>query len=165
MSKERILVVDDEEDILELVRYNLAKEGYHVTGALTGEDALNKARSEAFDLIVLDLMLPGIDGLEVTKKLKNSPKTESVPIHLKANLENSEMKIIVEDRGIGIAKKHLPRLFERFYRVDKARSRKLGGTGLGLAIVKHIAQAHGGQVTVKSTPGKGSTFTIHLPKN
>jgi len=80
MSNERILVVDDEEDILELVRYNLAREGYHVTGALTGEDALNKARSEAFDLIVLDLMLPGIDGLEVAKRLKNSPETEEVPI-------------------------------------------------------------------------------------
>jgi two-component system alkaline phosphatase synthesis response regulator PhoP len=80
MSKERILVVDDEEDILELVRYNLAKEGYHVTGALTGEDALTKARSETFDLIVLDLMLPGIDGLEVTKRLKKSPKTEQIPI-------------------------------------------------------------------------------------
>jgi len=75
MSKERILVVDDEEDILELVRYNLAREGYHVTGALTGEDALKKARSETFDLIVLDLMLPGIDGLEVAKRLKNSPKS------------------------------------------------------------------------------------------
>ena len=57
MSNERILVVDDEEDILELVRYNLAKEGYHVIGALTGEDALQKARSETFDLIVLDLSL------------------------------------------------------------------------------------------------------------
>jgi len=80
MSKERILVVDDEEDILELVRYNLAREGYHVTGALTGEDALKKARSETFDLIVLDLMLPGIDGLEVAKRLKSSSKTEQVPI-------------------------------------------------------------------------------------
>jgi two-component system phosphate regulon sensor histidine kinase PhoR len=85
-------------------------------------------------------------------------------IHLKANLKDSEMKIIVEDRGIGIAKKHLPRLFERFYRVDKARSRNLGGTGLGLAIVKHIAQAHGGNVTVESTLGEGSVFTIHLPE-
>jgi len=85
-------------------------------------------------------------------------------IHLKANLKDSEVKIIVEDRGIGIAKKHLPRLFERFYRVDKARSRNLGGTGLGLAIVKHIAQAHGGNVTVESTLGEGSMFTIHLPE-
>jgi two-component system phosphate regulon sensor histidine kinase PhoR len=86
-------------------------------------------------------------------------------IHLTANLNDSEVKIVVKDQGIGIAKKHLNRLFERFYRVDKARSRKLGGTGLGLAIVKHIAQAHGGQVTVKSALGKGSTFTIHLPKS
>ncbi|MEA1947637.1 MAG: ATP-binding protein, partial [Thermodesulfobacteriota bacterium] len=63
----------------------------------------------------------------------------------------------------GIGKEHLPRLFERFYRVDKARSRKLGGTGLGLAIVKHIAQAHEGRIHVESTPGKGSTFEIYLP--
>ena len=80
MPKELILVVDDEEDILELVRYNLVKEGYQVTGALTGEDALKKARSEPFDLIVLDLMLPGIDGLDVTKKLKGNQKTENIPI-------------------------------------------------------------------------------------
>ena len=80
MPNERILVVDDEEDILELVRYNLVKEGYQVSGTLTGEDALQMARSEAFDLIVLDLMLPGIDGLEVTKNLKGSQKTESTPI-------------------------------------------------------------------------------------
>jgi two-component system phosphate regulon sensor histidine kinase PhoR len=86
-------------------------------------------------------------------------------IHLKAHRNDSEIKISVEDQGIGIAKKHLPRLFERFYRVDKARSRKMGGTGLGLAIVKHIAQAHGGNITVESTLGKGSTFTIHLPVN
>ena len=86
-------------------------------------------------------------------------------VHLKASTTDSEFQISVEDQGIGIAKKHLPRLFERFYRVDKARSRKLGGTGLGLAIVKHIAHAHGGQVTVESTPGKGSAFTIHLPRS
>jgi two-component system phosphate regulon sensor histidine kinase PhoR len=67
------------------------------------------------------------------------------------------------DEGCGISSEHLPRIFERFYVVDKSRSRKLGGTGLGLAIVKHIAQAHGGHVTVESTPGKGSTFTICLP--
>jgi two-component system alkaline phosphatase synthesis response regulator PhoP len=80
MPKERILVVEDEEDILELVRYNLVKEGYQVTGALTGEDALKKARAEVFDLIVLDLMLPGIDGLDVAKKLKSDQKTEHFPI-------------------------------------------------------------------------------------
>jgi len=74
-----------------------------------------------------------------------------------------EIIISVSDQGCGIEKKHLPRLFERFYRVDKARSREMGGTGLGLAIVKHIAQAHRGHVSVESALGKGSVFSIHLP--
>jgi two-component system phosphate regulon sensor histidine kinase PhoR len=69
----------------------------------------------------------------------------------------------VQDTGPGIAAEHLPRLTERFYRVDRSRSRETGGTGLGLAIVKHVAQRHGGQVDVKSTPGQGSTFMISLP--
>ena len=76
---------------------------------------------------------------------------------------NAEVTIAVSDHGCGIDDEHLPRLFERFYRVDKARSRKLGGTGLGLAIVKHIVQAHQGRITVDSTPGVGSVFRIHLP--
>jgi two-component system phosphate regulon sensor histidine kinase PhoR len=76
---------------------------------------------------------------------------------------DTEVAITVTDEGCGIPPEHLPRIFERFYVVDKSRSRKLGGTGLGLAIVKHIAQAHGGRVAVESTPGQGSTFTIYLP--
>ena len=72
-------------------------------------------------------------------------------------------RILVEDTGEGIPAQHLERLFERFYRVDRARSREMGGTGLGLAIVKHLALLHGGEVTVTSELGKGSTFTIHLP--
>ncbi len=71
--------------------------------------------------------------------------------------------ITVTDTGEGIAPEHIKRIFERFYRVDRARSRALGGTGLGLAIVKHLARAHGGEATVQSTPGTGSTFTIELP--
>lgn len=77
---------------------------------------------------------------------------------------DTEVCISFKDYGIGIPKEHLSRLFERFYRVDKARSRKLGGTGLGLAIVKHIVQTHGGYVTVESDLGEGSNFIIHLPK-
>jgi len=73
-------------------------------------------------------------------------------------------QILVHDNGDGIPAQHLERLFERFYRVDRARSREMGGTGLGLAIVKHLALLHGGEVTVTSELGKGSTFTIHLPK-
>ncbi len=84
---------------------------------------------------------------------------------VRSHRKNSEMVISVKDHGIGIAQKHLPRLFERFYRVDKSRSRSMGGTGLGLAIVKHIAQAHGGQVMVESKLGEGSCFSIHLPQN
>lgn len=73
------------------------------------------------------------------------------------------LEIRVEDTGIGIPKEHLPRIFERFYRVDKARSREVGGTGLGLAIVKHIVESHGGRLQVQSTVGKGSVFTLLIP--
>ena len=76
---------------------------------------------------------------------------------------DGHISITVSDHGCGISAEYLPRLFERFFRVDKARSRKQGGTGLGLAIVKHIMQSHNGSVTVKSEPGKGSEFTITLP--
>ena len=81
---------------------------------------------------------------------------------IEALREDSEIIINIRDHGCGIEAKHLPRLFERFYRVDKARSRKFGGTGLGLAIVKHIAQVHHGSVDVQSNPGQGSVFTIRL---
>ena len=77
--------------------------------------------------------------------------------------QDSTLCMDVRDSGIGIDEAHLTRVFERFYRVDKARSRELGGTGLGLAIVKHLAQAFGGNVTVTSQPTKGSTFTVQLP--
>jgi two-component system, OmpR family, phosphate regulon sensor histidine kinase PhoR len=88
---------------------------------------------------------------------------ERSDIKISATLKDQVLQISIQDHGIGIPKEHLSRLFERFYRVDKARSRDLGGTGLGLAIVKHIAHAHGGRVSVESTPGKGSTFSLHLP--
>ena len=80
MAKERILVVDDEEDILELVRFHLTREGYQLALASSGEEALKKTGRETFDLVVLDLMLPGLDGLEVAKALKSDAKTKSLPI-------------------------------------------------------------------------------------
>ena len=80
MPKDKILVVDDEEDILELVRYNLEREGFRVTCAESGEKAMARTRQEAPDLIVLDLMLPGIDGLEVARRLKQNQKTAGLPV-------------------------------------------------------------------------------------
>jgi two-component system phosphate regulon sensor histidine kinase PhoR len=80
-----------------------------------------------------------------------------------ARLLESEVEFSVQDFGPGIASEHLTRIFERFYRVDKARSREAGGTGLGLAIVKHIVQAHGGRVWAESELGKGASFHFTLP--
>lgn len=84
-------------------------------------------------------------------------------VQVSASREDGFVVLAVKDQGTGIEAEHLPRLFERFYRVDKARSRSAGGTGLGLAIVKHIAQAQGGSIEVQSRPGQGSTFTLRLP--
>ena len=84
-------------------------------------------------------------------------------VEIESCRENGRILISVRDHGCGISEKHIQRVFERFYRVDRARSRKLGGTGLGLSIVKHIANVHGGKVEVESAVGKGSKFTIILP--
>lgn len=88
---------------------------------------------------------------------------ENGKIRISAAPEGNFVRIEVSDTGAGIPEADMPRIFERFYRVDKARSRELGGTGLGLSIVKHIVQAHGGQVSVKSAPEKGSTFSFTIP--
>ena len=80
MANEKILIVDDEEDVIELVRYNLNKYGYNIISAASGEEALTEAKTKTPDLIILDLMLPGIDGLEVCRQIKNDAKTESIPI-------------------------------------------------------------------------------------
>jgi two-component system phosphate regulon sensor histidine kinase PhoR len=97
----------------------------------------------------------------VDNAIKYSSPQSSVQLNVQK--DDKEVRIAVKDFGCGIEKPHLERIFERFYVVDKARTRKLGGTGLGLSIVKHIAQLHGWRISVESTPGKGSTFTLHLP--
>jgi two-component system phosphate regulon sensor histidine kinase PhoR len=88
-------------------------------------------------------------------------KTE---ILVSAGLKNNNLILHVKDSGFGISEEHIPRLFERFYRIDKGRSREEGGTGLGLAIVKHIVNAMNGIIEVDSTPGKGTNFTIKIPQ-
>ena len=84
-------------------------------------------------------------------------------ITISAEADESEVIVHVKDTGIGIPAEALPRIFERFYRVDKGRSREMGGTGLGLAIAKHILLQHGGRIWVDSTPGEGSLFHFALP--
>ncbi|MBA3973541.1 MAG: hypothetical protein C0504_04890 [Candidatus Solibacter sp.] len=102
-----------------------------------------------------------IIGNLVDNAIKYTPEGGSVTVDCKP--AGNFIEIAVRDSGMGIPAEELPRLFERFYRVDKARSRNLGGTGLGLAIVKHLIKAHNGAIRVDSKPGKGSTFTFTLP--
>jgi two-component system, OmpR family, phosphate regulon sensor histidine kinase PhoR len=117
-----------------------------------------------------------IDGVEIeadpiaveqvlTNLLDNAVKysPEGGRIDVRAARDGDRVRIEVQDAGPGIAAEHLPRLFERFYRVDPARSRAQGGTGLGLAIVKHLVQAHGGEVSVASEVGRGTTFRVSFP--
>jgi two-component system sensor histidine kinase SenX3 len=84
-------------------------------------------------------------------------------VGLAAQVADGFVELVVRDRGVGIPARDLDRVFERFYRVDRARSRETGGTGLGLAIVRHVATNHAGDVRVHSVEGEGSTFTIRIP--
>jgi two-component system phosphate regulon sensor histidine kinase PhoR len=90
--------------------------------------------------------------------------TEGASVMVGAAADDGTLRVSVTDTGPGIESKHLPRLFERFYRVDAGRSRELGGTGLGLSIVKHMVEAMGGRVSVESSPGAGTTFAFTLPR-
>ena len=101
-----------------------------------------------------------VDNL-LSNAIKYTPEGGRVDVRLGA--EGPNAVLTVDDTGIGIAPEDQGRVFERFYRVDKARSRQLGGTGLGLSIVKHVALAHGGNVSLKSAPGRGSTFRVQIP--
>ncbi|QDU72072.1 HAMP domain-containing sensor histidine kinase [Mucisphaera calidilacus] len=96
----------------------------------------------------------------IDNAIKYGPEGSEVSIRVTS--DHDEVVIAVSDQGRGIEPEHLPRIFERFYRTDRSRSRELGGTGLGLSIVKHVAEAHGGRVSVDSVPDEGCTFRIHL---
>lgn len=125
----------------------------------------------AFDFDCDENLRARLDGTlmeqAIVNLLDNAVKYSPVGSRVHISLERlaGQLCIHVADHGPGIPPHHLARLFERFYRVDKARSRKLGGTGLGLAIVKHICQVHGGSVSVQSELGKGSIFTISIPQD
>jgi two-component system phosphate regulon sensor histidine kinase PhoR len=97
----------------------------------------------------------------IDNAVKYTPEMGRVTVRWSS--DGATVSIDVADTGIGIRREDQPRVFERFYRVDKARSRELGGTGLGLSIVKHLTQALGGSVKVQSELGRGSVFSVHLP--
>jgi two-component system phosphate regulon sensor histidine kinase PhoR len=100
----------------------------------------------------------------VNNAVRYTPAAGKIGVSLKAT-DGGGAVFSVSDTGSGIAAEHLPRLTERFYRVDASRSRESGGTGLGLAIVKHVVQRHGGELQVSSTLGKGSKFSFTLPSS
>lgn len=106
------------------------------------------------------LLVTALSNL-ISNAINYSPK--SMPVSVSQNIRNNVVMVRVTDRGIGIAPEDQGRVFERFFRVDKARSRQTGGTGLGLAIVKHVMANHGGSISLWSRPGTGSTFTLELP--
>jgi two-component system, OmpR family, sensor histidine kinase SenX3 len=101
----------------------------------------------------------------VDNAIKYSEQDSSVQVDVAAVADSSTIEVRVVDHGIGIPAQDLERIFERFYRVDRARSRVTGGTGLGLAIARHVAVNHGGEVRVSSIEGSGSTFTLVLPNH
>ncbi len=108
MSKERILVIEDEPDILEMMRYNLDREGYRVTAVVSGEDGYERAQQDAPDLVLLDLMLPGLDGLELCRRLKADPVTRTIPIVM-VTAKGDESDIVL---GLGLgADDYVPKPF------------------------------------------------------
>lgn len=139
------------------------------------DEALRRSASTA-EAAGIELITDAPSGLEVkgdrtllvtalTNLVSNAVNysPERTPVSITRGIDGDTVMLRVTDRGIGIAPEHQARVFERFFRVDKARSRATGGTGLGLAIVKHVAQNHNGAVSLWSRPGTGSTFTLELP--
>ncbi len=144
-------IADMLNDITEMFNSRLAERNISVN--IDCEDNLSIRANKA-------LLIQAVSNL-LDNAIKYSPENDSIDLF--TDIDDNELFLNVRDNGCGIPSDHHDRLFERFYVVDKSRSRKLGGTGLGLAIVKHIARVHNGNVTVNSTAGKGSTFTIIIP--
>ena len=121
---------------------------------------------EAFHVFLESEIHPVLFEQAIINLLDNAINYSNCNEGVTLRTDKTEEELIVEviDQGCGIASEHLSRIFERFYRVNKGRSRDLGGTGLGLAIIKHVANSHGGRVTVESALNQGSTFRFHLPR-
>lgn len=138
---------------LEALRSKSSEKGLNVSFNPSEENLVITANRFLLEQMFINL---------IDNAVKYTPELGEIGIELYH--EDSDLRIEIYDTGIGIPKESLPRIFERFYRVDKTRSRKMGGTGLGLSIVKHIVIIHGGKIDVQSDEGKGSRFIISLPK-
>ena len=139
--------------------------GYRGSGARDREVEVRVTTAAADQVEVLgdrDELLRVFENL-IENALKYAASGKRVDITLSADSVRGEARVAIRDYGPGIAPEHLPRLTERFYRVDVADSRAQGGTGLGLALVKHILNRHGGRLTIESTYGQGASFTAVLP--
>jgi two-component system, OmpR family, phosphate regulon sensor histidine kinase PhoR len=150
-------------DVIASLAAKASAQGIVVSNAVA-RDAMVYADARRLEQMLTNLVENGIkfnrENGTVTISYQEDAEVEA---NHRSPVARRGSKIMVQDSGEGIPAQHLERLFERFYRADRARSREMGGTGLGLAIVKHLARAHGGEVTVKSELGKGSIFTIELP--
>jgi two-component system phosphate regulon sensor histidine kinase PhoR len=144
---------------LNMVRAEAAKKGI-VLQMRVDEQVYIEADEDRLHQILINLLSNGINYTPEGGKVE--VKAEPV-INPQQDSEYDIIRIAISDTGIGIPKKDLPRIFERFYRVDKARSRVSGGTGLGLSIVKHLVELHRGTIRVESQVGVGSRFIIKLP--
>jgi two-component system phosphate regulon sensor histidine kinase PhoR len=162
---------DSKVDILRIIRsekeaFSWAAKDKNMTIKIELSDTLPQARGEERELmqvihnLVGNAIKYGNAGTEITVVARVTSMLPQDPNFVKTD---RAICIAIIDRGEGIAKDHLPRLTERFYRVDSARTRTIGGTGLGLAIVKHIINRHRGVLTIDSVVGEGSTFSVYLP--
>jgi two-component system, OmpR family, phosphate regulon sensor histidine kinase PhoR len=152
LDKEKLGLKALVDDILDGFKTQLEKKHIEIRNEL-GADTFLAADKNRIGQVFINL---------IDNAIKFNKENGSVRIY--SRQETGKIKVIVEDTGFGIPAKDLPRIFERFYRVDKARSRELGGTGLGLSIVKHIVELHGGSAAVESTEGLGSKFFFILPQ-
>ena len=144
----RLLYAEDENSLRELTAQRLTEAGYSVDACADGLEALDYLAVTDYDAVILDILMPRLDGLSVLRQLRR---------------EGKSVVLVVEDTGVGIPEEDLDKIFDRFYRVDKARSRAAGGTGLGLSIVRDTARQHGGEVSAQSREGAGSRFTVRFP--
>ena len=155
LNKVELKVIDVIKEAVDLSETNATARNIWVDISNVSEISVNAIK---------DQLVTAVHNL-IENAINYSPDGTRVSVNVEIKTESNQelVEISVKDQGIGIDESELQRIFERFYRVDPARSRTTGGTGLGLSIVKHVAQNHGGEVKVWSTPGIGSTFILRIP--